>query len=75
MTDKIVPLRKGKAVKITLEDAITKVVAVRPRECMVIGESQDGSEILFFHSGTTKERALWLIEQIKLLLLTGELDD
>lgn len=76
MTDKVVTLQpKGRKIKVTLEDVVSKVVAAKPKAVLVIGELE-GKEVLYFQTeGVTNERALWLIEQIKLLMVTGELDE
>lgn len=76
MTDNVTPLRpRGKKTKVTLQDIVSKVVAANPRGVVVIGEL-DSKEVLYFQTeGMTNERALWLIEQIKLLLVTGEMEE
>lgn len=76
MTDNVTPIRpRGKKTDITLEDMVSKVVAAKPSGVLIIGEL-DGKEVLYFQTkGMTNERALWLIEQIKLLMVTGELED
>lgn len=75
MTNIIELKPKGRRKKITIESALEQVIAAKPREVIVLANSEDGKEILYFHTGATNERALWLLEQIRIMLVTGELEE
>lgn len=65
---------KGRKKKITMDVAMKTVLDSKPKEIIVIGLT-DNADLTFFHSGQTQESCLWLLEQVKLLLVTGELKE
>lgn len=64
---------KGRRAKITNETALKQILELNPTEMVVVARVKD--ELVAFHSGHTGGEMLWLLEQVKLALINGELGE
>lgn len=67
---KVVPIRRTKRTKITIEDAIAKVLAAGAKNLVIVGETADG--VAVFNTSLTNAEMVFLLEYGKLAVLMGD---
>ena len=66
----VIPLRRTKRQKVTVEDAISKVLEAGVKNLVIVGETDDG--VVVFNTSLSNAQMVFMLEYGKLAVLMGE---